>query len=392
MKVAGIVCEYNPMHNGHVYQIAQTKKSGATHIVCVMSGNFVQRGDCAYADKWIRSDIAIHCGADLVVDLPSAWSCDSAQNFAFGAVSILDSLGIDVLSFGSETDDIKLLKKCSQIDDEKLSQYISPAIKNGASYPSALYDAVLKVCGEDAAKIVSSPNSTLALEYIKALSKLSSNAQPLAIKRKTAKHDDTSFDDYIVSAAALRGLDDFSKMKEYVPTYAYDKLSESIEIGFAPARLEYAERAVLSYLRTVSREKISECISDERGLCDRIFKFSKTAESLDELFSAVKTKNVTMAKVRRSILRLYLGINSDISVEKPPYIKVLAANKKGLEIIKNAKGNIPIVSKHSDFSKLSSFAKEVYMQECRATDLYALFSKKIRACCLEQTSPVNIFR
>ena len=108
MKLAGIVSEYNPMHKGHMYHIEETRKKGATHIVSVMSGNFVQRGECAFVDKWARADIAVHNGIDLVVELPTPWSMDSAENFAFGAVSILSSLGIDMLSFGSETDDISI--------------------------------------------------------------------------------------------------------------------------------------------------------------------------------------------------------------------------------------------------------------------------------------------
>lgn len=390
MKTAGIVCEYNPMHNGHVYHIEKTRKAGATHIVCVMSGNFVQRGECAFADKWTRANIAVHCGADLVIDLPVPWSCDSAKNFAFGAVSLLNELSLDVLSFGSETDDISLLKACAELDDKKLSPIIEKEIKEGASYPLAFYNAVMNVYSAAYAEVISSPNNTLAIEYIKALNLLSAKATPLAVKRKTSVHDDLTLAAGIVSAAAIRNADDFSKVKDFMPEYAYGLLFSKIASKAAPARAETGSRAVLSYLRRLKREEIERYVYDERGLSDRIFSAVKAAVSLDELYENVKTKNVTMAKVRRSIMRIYLGITPEISIQKPPYIRVLAANKKGLEIIKNAKTQLPIVTKHSQIAKLSDFAKEVYDIQCRSSDLYGMFTEKIRACSSEQTSPVII--
>ena len=143
MKLAGIVCEYNPMHKGHIYHIEETRKNGATHIVCVMSGNFVQRGECAFLDKWSRADIAVHSGADLVVELPTPWSADSAENFAFGAVYLLSCLGIDMLSFGSEEEDAELLKRCAEaLDDEKTADLLKKKMSSGLSYPAAVCEAV----------------------------------------------------------------------------------------------------------------------------------------------------------------------------------------------------------------------------------------------------------
>ncbi len=389
MKIAGIVCEYNPMHNGHIYHIEKTKEAGATHIVCVMSGNFVQRGECAFLDKWTRADIALNCAADLVVDLPTPWACDSAQNFAFGAVSILDSIGIDMLSFGSEVDDVEKLGKCALAgDDEKVVSSLKKGLQSGKSYPLSLYNAVLEIYGKETAEVISSPNSTLALEYIKALEKLSSKAEILPVKRLMSEHDSLLSNDSFTSAAAIRSLKDIEEAKRFMPEYAFEKMIEQIKKGFSPCTFENGERAVLSKLRSLSKAEMALYVNDERGLSDRIYESVKTANSLNELFEKVKTKNVTMAKVRRSILRIYLGITPDISLKRPPYIKVLASNERGFEILRKIRGEVPVITKHSDISKLSDFGKTVYDIQCRTTDLFGIFSKKIRTCCLEQTSPV----
>lgn len=392
MKIAGIVCEYNPMHNGHVYQIEQTRLAGATHIVCAMSGNFVQRGECAFLDKWTRADIAVHCGADLVIDLPTPWSCDSAPNFAFGAVSMLGRLNIDMLSFGCETDDEKLLKKCACLEGGEFSEEITQRIKAGDAYPAALHYAVSKLCSKEQADIVAAPNNTLAVEYIKALNRLGSKAEILLIKRLAVGHDELSPLADMASAAAIRAAQNIEQIEKVVPQYAYKKMDELFKSGEAPARMEFAQRAVLSHLRTMTKEQMSLYTDEDRGLSDRIYLAVRSAQSLSQLYALAKTKNTTMAKVRRTVLRMYLGITSDISKNEPPYIKVLAANEKGLEIIKNADKSASVVSRHSDFASLSDFSKAVYATECRCSDLYALFCKKIKACSSEQTSPVLIIR
>ena len=393
MKIAGIVCEYNPMHNGHVYHIEQTRKKGATHIVCAMSGNFVQRGECAFLDKWTRADIAVHCGADLVIDLPTPWSCSSAQNFAFGAVSLLTYAGIDMLSFGSEISDIALLEKCANAsDDERVVEILKKSLSNGSSYPLSLYNAVCEIFGKETADVISSPNSTLALEYIKSLKKLGSKAEILPIKRFASSHDATELNGAFSSASALRLLEDFNLAKNFMPEYSFEKTLEQLKNGYAPCTLQNAERAILSSLRLISDSEMASFVDSENGLSNRIYNAVKTSVTLEELFGNIKTKNITMAKVRRSIMQIYLGINAQTAIQKPPYIKVLASNEKGFEVLKKISPDIPVISKHSDALKLDGFARNIYDLQCRTTDLFALFSKKTRACCLEQTSPVVILK
>lgn len=380
------------MHSGHIYQIEETRKKGATHIVCVMSGNYVQRGECAFFDKWTRADIAVNSGADLVVELPTVWSCADAPDFAYAAISILSNLKIDMLSFGSETDDISLLKKCVDADEKELSAVIKDYIKKGYSYPYSLNKAVELLYGKETASVLASPNSTLAVEYIKAMKRLSLNCQLYAVKRVGACHDDVNVSDKFASASALRNLSSLNEMKPYISAYSFEKLENLYEKGYLPAVIKMCERAILSSIRKMDLEELKKYADNSRGLAERIYLSSRKSESLDELYENIKTKNLTLSKVRRSVLRCYLEIPLSFSKEKPPYIKVLAANEKGIEVIKNANSALNVVTKHSDTANLSPFGKSVYEIECKCSDLYALFSKKIRACGLEQTSSAKFFK
>lgn len=390
MKIGAVVCEYNPMHNGHVYHLEQTRKAGVSHIVAIMSGNYVQRGECALFDKWTRADIAVHCGADLVVELPTAWSCDSASNFAYGAVSIANSLKADVLSFGSEIDDIEKLKMCAySCEREDVIALTKENMKKGMAYPLAFSYSLNAILSNDLGEVFSCANATLGIEYLKAINKLSSPMSAMCIKRQGSAHDSSLLRGDFVSASAIRNCENFLSCKPFIPEYAFSLLTKR---NGEKAQMKNGEKAVLSHLRRISKDDLSKYIDDENGFSDRIYSAVKTSCTLEELYNNVKTKNVTMAKVRRSVLRTFLQIPSDFSLEKVPYVKVLAANKKGLEILKNAKDTAAIVTKHSDFQKLDDFSKKVYECECLASDLYGLFFEKTRACSSEQTSSANIFK
>lgn len=393
MKTAGIVCEYNPMHNGHVYHLEQTRKAGATHIVCALSSDFVQRGECAYLDKFTRADIAVHCGADLVVEIPVVWSSAAAESYALGSVSILDSLGCDFISFGSETDNKKLLSDCAEVLlKEETNKLIRSFLSAGNSYPASVSKAAGAILGERAAKVFSSPNCTLSLEYIRALTKIKSKMDFLPVKRNGAAHDSVLTDGNIASASYLRSLEAVEASKAFMPPYAYEKLSQTFAQGKAPCTLKNGEKVILSYLRRLSLDEVKRITGENNGLSERICDAVKTSCTLDELFLRVKTKAFTLARVRRTVLALFLQIPVEKTKEAPPYIKVLAANSRGLEILKNATDKIPVVTKHSDIVNLGERAKEIYEISIRAADQYAFFSEKTGACLSEQTSPVKIFK
>lgn len=385
--IAGIVCEYNPFHKGHLYHIEKTRKAGADYIVCVMSGNFVQRGECAYADKWSRAKAAVLCGADVVIDLPVAWSCASAENFARGSVGLLCNFGIDMLSFGSEIDDAELLKRCADaLDDENVALLLKGKMAKGLSYPLALSEAVGEIYGEAARKALSSPNSTLAVEYIRALKRFSPCTDIMPIKRTGSGHDSEEILSGIASASKIRSIGCLSSAKDFIPERAYGVFERAFSEGNGPYRSINGERAVLSALREIKKEDYSLYVTDETGLSGRIYDALQDATSLFELYDKAKCKNFTHSRIRREVMALYLKIPKDMAKKNVPYMRILAVSEKGISLLSAAKKNssVPVVTRHGEMSSLEGRAAEVYSLQCSSTDKFAFFGEKILGCSLEQ--------
>ncbi len=384
---AGIVCEYNPFHNGHLYHIRKTKEAGADFIVCVMSGNFVQRGECAYADKWTRAKAAVYCGADVVIDLPVPWACASAENFARGSIGLLCDFGIDMLSFGSEWEDAELLKRCAEaLEDERVAVLLKIKMSEGLSYPAALCEAVGELYDEKEKEVLSSPNSTLAVEYIRALNRISSDVRLLPVKRKGSGHDSDEIIGETASASKIRAFGSISEGAEYIPEKAYSLIGEAFNEGNGPHTMKTGERAVLSTLREMKKEEYSLYVTDISGLSNRIYEAVQTADSLDSLYEKAKSKNYTHSRIRREVINLFLKIPKDISKSKVPYLRILAVSERGISLLGSAKENsgVPVITRHSETERLSESGKEVYSLQCLSSDKFALFTEKIRECSLEQ--------
>lgn len=370
MKVSGIVCEYNPFHNGHAYHIAETRRNGATHIVCIMSGNFVQRGDVAVLDKFTRAELAVQSGADLVVELPVPYCLSSAGIFARGAVYLLDSLGcVDEISFGSECGDIQKIISAMNIADE-ISQLETVRMfrECGYTYPRAVSE-ILREIDKESAEIISEPNNILAVEYLRALKYFKSGIKPFTVKRSGAGHDSTEISRNFASASYIRANPESAR--KFVP----EIWAEALESGRAD--IKRLERAILYKIRTSSDEEISS-INDSKGLVERIY--SNPSETLNGLFESVKSKNCTMAKVKRVILSLLIGI-TEIQIQcLPPYARVLAFNKKGKEILALTKKTkkIPVGTSLAKLGRLDCDAHYFAELESRATDIYSLAWEKIR--------------
>lgn len=392
--IAGIVCEYNPFHNGHLYHINKTRELGADYIVAVMSGNFVQRGECAAIDKWLRGKAAILSGADLVIDLPTPWSMASAETFARGSVGLLMNFGIDYLSFGCESDNKDLLIKCAEaLYDERVSDILKEEVAKGLTYPAAISKAVGEVYGGEYQKALKTPNNTLAIEYIKQLRRYNKQDNILPIKREGVLHDSGTTKGSIASASKIRG-DKFCEWQSFLPKKAYDLYKDANAKGYAPCSLTYSERGIISCLRKIKKEDFDLYVSDESGLASRLYEAVQEANSLEDLYDKAKSKNYTMSRVRREVMNVYLGIEKNLSHGVPPYIKIIAANEKGLSLLSSAKKNtsLPIITKHAEAQKLTGKAKEIYDLECRNTDLFSLMSEKIRACHLEETHSIIVVK
>ncbi len=393
--VCGIVSEYNPFHKGHLYHINEVKKMGADAIVVAMSGNFVQRGECAYLDKWERARMAVLNGADVVIDLPTPWSASSAESFARGAIGLLSDFGVDSLSFGSETEEKSLLLKCAKAtENPEVNALLMKKLSEGLSYPKAIFESVSAIKGEEVAQCLLSPNSTLGLEYIKAIEKEKRKIDFLPVLRVGASHDSERIEGGFASASYIRDAEDIEAVKAFLPLNIYERTTELKNFGFAPYRMANNERAILSSLREMKKEEYSLYVSDENGLSERLFEAARTAKSLGELYDSVKVKNYTHSRIRREVLMLYLKCPKSFQKKRVPYLKISAVSEKGLTLLKSAKENssVPMITQHSHSKLLSEEARAVYDFECRSTDKFALFSKNIRECALEETHSLLIVR
>ena len=376
MKVSGIVCEYNPFHNGHLYHIRKTRENGATHIAVVMSGNFVQRGDVAVMDKLERARLAVRSGADLVIELPVQYCLAPAEVFAAGAVYLLDALGaVDEISFGSECGEAqKLIKAMETVDIAAIThaEEIRSIMEKGYTYPRAL-NSVVNGYDTESASIIAEPNNTLAVEYLRALKRFGSDMKPFTVKRKNVRHDELETDNGYASASNLREM-----IEQDVPVDEFTTAEWAEAIRNAASKGEIAslsrlERVILYKLRSSTPEEIERICDVGQGLEHRIFG-ARMAGSIDELLFTVKTKRYTMARIRRIMLAILIGITKEDMDQLPPYGRILAFNERGREILAKAKdkANIPFASSIAKLSQLSDVAERFAELEIRASDIYGL--------------------
>lgn len=337
-KVAAIVCEFNPFHNGHKYHIEQTKlKTGAEYIICIMSGSMVQRGEIAIADKWHRAKTAIQNGADLVIELPAYYVLQSAENFAFGAVEILNKLGVvDYLSFGSECGDINALSQFANMllnPTESFTDTLKKYLDDGFGYPYAMEQA-FKTTSND---IELNPNDILAINYIKAIKQLHSKITPFAVIRTNDYHG-INTDSNVASATAVRELinnyGDISGFVPDVPKNIYDT--------------ERIENLILGFFRLCDKNSMSDIIGMEQGLAERLISCAKESACLYEFISKATTKRYTAHRIKRVVLCSILGIKKGYECG---YVRILASNKKGFELISQIKENsyLDVVTKTADY-------------------------------------------
>lgn len=380
MKTAAIISEFNPYHNGHKYLTEQTRSAGATHIVAVMSGNFVQRGDVAIYDKFVRTRTALENGVDLVIELPERVSLTAAEGFAKGAVDIINALGcVDMLSFGSECGEIAPLREASGAIDYVIhTQEFSDLLIRGKSYPAALSEALRKFYTEDVAETIACPNNTLAIEYLSALDNIGSKIEPFTVKRFGAAHDsDSSENSEYESGSALRRK-----------ILSGEDCGSAAPIVTAPtADITRIERAILASLRMMSADDFDSIYDCANGLGARMHKAVRSASSLNELYFLTKTKRYTLARIRRAVLCGFLGIDKHFALEKPAYIRILGMNAKGREILSAAKCDLPIDTSLKSLSKKSRDAARQANFTARATDLYTLCFDKPLPCGSDFTAP-----
>ena len=359
-NIVGIIAEYNPFHNGHAYHLEKSKElAKADYVIAVVSGNFVQRGNVSLINKWDKANMALTNGADLVIELPTVYSISSAENFAYGAVKILDSLNIvDYISFGTELDDISVLDKCADIlykQPQKFVNLLNHELSKGLSFPKARENALLMYLNDirKYSNVLSSPNNILAIEYLKALKKLKSHIRPIAIKRKNAGYNDLNITDNFASATAIRKkiIDNTpAGLSKLMPPNSYRVLYNSIQKGHYVKDITSFEKEIIYILRKMSLKEIENLPDVTEGLEHAIKNAANSCNTIDEFMNIIKTKRYTNTRIQRILLYALLGITKDNmknSTKVQPYIRVLGMNKKGkdlISVIKRSNPNLNIIT------------------------------------------------
>ncbi len=389
-RVLGVIAEYNPFHNGHLYHIAKSKKeTGAEHVIAVISGNFVQRGNTSIINKWKKARMALLNGVDLVLELPTVYSISSAENFAEGAIKIFNSLGIvDTISFGMETNDISTLNNIANVLYNEPKEYItilSHELKKGNSFPKARENALMMYLNDIKryANVLSGSNNILGIEYLKAMRKTKSTITPIGIKREKVLYNDKYIIDEFASATAIRKmlmtkqLNDISKV---MPRNSYLLLGEELKEGHYVVDISRFEKEIIYTLRKMKVEDIAKLPDVSEGLENSIKNAADSCNTLEELINIIKTKRFTQTRIQRILLYALLGIDKkqmETSKKITPYVRVLGFNNKGKELISqmmklNPKLNIVTSVKKYIDSVANKNLKEMLEKDILSTNIYTL--------------------
>lgn len=364
-KVLGIIAEYNPFHNGHLYHLENSKKiTNANYTVAVISGNFTQRGSTSLVDKWSKAEMAISNGVDLIIELPLLYSISSAENFADGAINILDSLDVvDYVSFGSEAPNVDILNKFADVlykEPREFKNILAHELSKGLSFPKARSNALMLYLNDVRrfARILDSPNNILGIEYLKALKKYHSKIKPISIPRYESGYNDIGYSGNIASATAIRNIvknNSFDILYNLVPQSSYSILLENTKIGHIIPDLSIFEKQIIYNLRKMSINEIAELQDVSEGLEFAIKNAANSCNSIVEFLNIIKSKRYTTTRLQRILLYSLLGITKkDIEISKKPmipYIRVLGFNEKGKYLLSE------IVRKNPKLSVITSTKK-----------------------------------
>ena len=378
MNICGIVCEYNPFHKGHLYQLEESKRrlGEETVTVGVMSGDYVQRGEPAIFSKFARAEAACRCGVNLVVELPLPWSLSSAEGFAAGAVAILSALGCTHLSFGSESGELEVMETLAECLLNPLT--LEAIKKHMTAEPSLSFAAARQLVLEEKmgeqAKLIEKPNNILGVEYLKAIYKQNAAMTPITVKRSGSGHDEAG-EGEIRSASELRQLlRQGEDVSAYIPAAAMAVFRRELEQGRAVLNTRDMELAFLSRLRMLDEKAFLSLPDGGDGVGQRLYKAAKEEPTLDFILTAAKTKRVALSRLRRMCMVAALGINAELAAGEPPYIRVLAANEKGRAYLRQVAGKttIPVLTKPAAVKELGDRAQAMFAAGASAHDLYTL--------------------
>ncbi len=375
MQFCGIICEFNPFHNGHKYLIEQAKKQTNEKIVCLMSGDFVQRGEPAIVEKYSRAKTAIQNGADIVLELPTIFACSNAENFAFGAIKILDSMNASHIAFGVENTSVDILKRIAEIkfnNSLSFQKSFKNEIENGINFNTALKRAIAKELNDEfVLEILSKPNNILAIEYLTAIKKLGSKIKPIAITRIDNGYNSIMEVGNFLSASGIR-----EKLIKNEDTSNFMPYQINKDEIFNEINVSRFETLTLHKLRTSLANELEIYYDYNEGIEFRIKKFADKPSSLNELTNLVSTPRYRESRVKKLLIYPLFGITkqkAEIAKKIKPFAKVLAISKsqKGiLSSVKKSKINLIVTNK--DYETLSLNQKKIIDIDLAASNIYNL--------------------
>ena len=405
-RVLGIIAEYNPFHNGHLYHIKQSiEQDNSDSVVCVVSGNFVQRGNTSIIDKWTKTKMAIANGADLVIELPTVYATSSAENFAEGAIKILDELGIvDSISFGMETSDISILNNIANVLYQEPKDYITMLnheLSKGISYPKARENALMMYLNDikKYANVLAGSNNILGIEYLKAMKKLKSPLKPLGIRREKVFYNDDFIIDDFASATAIRKMivnRQFDDIMKVIPRSSYILLAQELRKGHYVLDLSKFQSEILYKLRSMTTAEIKGLPDVSEGLENAIKNAADSCNNIIDFVNIVKSKRYTQTRIQRILIYTLLGITQkmiDTSRKVTPYIRVLGFNENGKRLISEALARNPklniitSVKKYMETNKNKTL-KEMLQMDIYATNIYTLGYEKDSWSNLDYTNKI----
>lgn len=403
-NILGIIAEYNPLHNGHVYQIQKAKElCNASYVVAVIGGNFQERGNTSIINKWEKTKMALQSGIDMVIELPTVYSTSSAENFAFGAIKILKELGfVTHISFGMECDDISTLNMISDLlykEPRKYQMLLKNELSSGVSFPMARQNAIIKYFSNAGlGNLLSGSNNILAIEYLKAIKKLKFNVIPIGIKREKVFYNSKIIIDNYASSTAIRSLlfnNQIDEISRVMPASSFNILMENIRHGTYNLDLKNFSHIIIYKIRssTISDLKLVPDVSE--GLENSIKKAASETNDIYELINKIKSKRYTQTRLQRIMLYILLGITkNDIENSKKvvPYIRILGIKKDAKKLLSSITSKNVITSVKDYEKKHLNSGKNLRMLDIDkyATDVYTLGYKTNSQANLDYTQKLII--
>ena len=366
MDAVGVVCEFDPLHRGHERLLRRAGESGQV-LVCAMSGNFTQRGGAACVEKFARAEMAVRCGADLVVELPTPWAMATAEKFADGGVSLLAQCGVKTLYFGSECGDTDALWATAEaLLRADVHRAIRLEMDGGLPYAAARQAVLERETGLGA--LLAQPNNTLAVEYLKAIRRRGLAAEAVTVRREDGGHHGSASASHI---RALLAAGQEAKAFALMPPQAADILGREMKKGLAPADSAQLERAMLARLRLMNEHDFASYDSGGEGLYRRVYRAVQEGGSLGDILTRATTKRYPTARVRRMLWAVFLGLEAP--GEDIPYVRILAATEAGRRLLRQMQdAGVPVLTKAADVGRLGPSAEALFTREARRTDVYAL--------------------